>query len=91
MNNEARQHYLHELRREWLRWGFLDRADAVVRLRNEGYSLRTLAKVALCSEGTIRNYEILGRVPPAAQLYLWEGRVSIRRLVKEVRRQKLQV
>jgi lambda repressor-like predicted transcriptional regulator len=86
MDNEARQYYLRELRREWPAGGSLERAGAVVRLRNEGYSLRTLAKVAGCSEGTIRNYEILGRVPPAAKQFLYDGLVSMRRLVKAARK-----
>ncbi len=58
----------------------------MVRLRNAGYSLRKLAKVAGCSEGTIRNYEILGRIPPAGQQFLDDGRVSMRRLVKAARK-----
>jgi hypothetical protein len=85
MNNDARYHYLRQLQGEWPRWGFLDRAEAVMRLRNEGYSLRQLAKVAGCSEGTIRNYEIVGRVPPTAHQILDDGRVSMRRLVQMVR------
>jgi predicted transcriptional regulator len=86
MNNDARQYYLRQLQNEWPRWGFLDRGEAVMRLHNEGYSLRQLAKVAGCSEGTIRNYEIVWRVPPAAHRFLDDGRVSMRRLVKEVRK-----
>jgi hypothetical protein len=67
-DKDARHYYLRELRRELPAWGTLERAHAVVRLRNEGYSLRPLAEIAGCSEGTIRNYEILGRVsPPASQ------------------------
>jgi hypothetical protein len=85
MDNDARYYYLREFLREWSAWGFLDRAEAVVRLRNEGYSLRTLAKIVGCSEGTIRNYEILGRVPPAAKQILFDGRVSMRRLVQLAR------
>ena len=57
----------------------------VVRLRNAGYSLRKLAKIAGCTEGTIRNYEILGRVPPEAKQILYDGRVSMRRLVQLAR------
>ena len=86
LNDDARNYYLRELRREWPAGGTLERAGAVVRLRNEGYSLRQLAKVAGCSEGTIRNYEILGRVPPAGQQILEDGRISMRRLVKTVRK-----
>jgi hypothetical protein len=85
MNNDARYYYLRELLREWPAWGFLDRAEAVMRLRNEGYSLRQLAKVAGCSEGTIRNYEIVGKVPGEAHRILDDGRVSMRRLVQMVR------
>jgi hypothetical protein len=88
MNDEARYHYLRQLQSEWPRWGFLDRGEAVVRLRDEGYSLRTLAKVAGCSEGTIRNYEIVCRVPPAAHRLLDDGRLSIRRVVKAVRKER---
>jgi hypothetical protein len=77
--------YLRRLQGEWPRWGFLDRAEAVMRLRNEGYSLRQLAKVAGCSEGTIRNYEIVCRVPPAAHRILDDGRVSMRRLLRMAR------
>jgi hypothetical protein len=57
-----------------------------VRLRAEGYSLRQLAKVAGCSEGAIRNYEIVGKVPGEAHWILDDGRVSIRRLVQMVRK-----
>ena len=86
MDNDARYQYLRELLHEWPTWGTLERAASVVRLRNAGYSLRKLAKVAGCSEGTIRNYEILGRIPPAGQQFLYDGRVSMRRLVKAARK-----
>lgn len=85
MNDAARYNYLRQLQGEWPRWGFLDRAEAVIRLRNAGYSLRQLAKVAGCSEGTIRNYEIIGQVPPAAHRILDDGRVSMRRLLQMAR------
>jgi len=85
MNNEARYHYLRQLMHEWPRWGFQDRAEAVARLHNEGYSLRKLAEIAGCSEGAIRNYEILGRAPWQAKQMLDDGRVSMRRLVQLAR------
>ena len=85
MDNDARYYYLRQLLHEWPAWGTLERAASVVRLRNEGYSLRKLAKVAGCTEGTIRNYEILGRVPPAAKQILYDGRISMRRLVQLAR------
>ena len=81
----ARYYYLEELLYEWPDWGTLERASSVVRLRNAGYSLRRLARVAACSEGTIRNYEILGRVPWEAQKIHYDGRVSMRRLVQLAR------
>jgi lambda repressor-like predicted transcriptional regulator len=85
MNDDERYQYLRELLHEWPRWGTLERAAAVVRLRNEGYSLRKLAKIAGCSEGTIRNYEILGRVPWHAKKMLYDGQISMRRLVQLAR------
>ena len=85
MDDDALYNYLRELLHEWPGWGPLERADAVVRLRNAGCSLRKLAKVAGCSEGTIRNYEILGRVPWEAKQMLRDGRVSMRRVVQLAR------
>jgi transcriptional regulator with XRE-family HTH domain len=85
MDDDARYNYCRQLLHEWPAWGTLERANAVVRLRNEGYSLRKLARIAGCSEGTIRNYEILGRVPRAAKQILYDGRVSMRRLVQLAR------
>ena len=57
----------------------------MVRLRDEGFSLGRLAKIVGCTEGTIRNYEILGRAPLEAKRILYDGRVSMRRLVQLVR------
>jgi len=54
-------HNLRELLYKWPAWGTWERDTSVVRLRNEGLSLRKLAKTAGCTEGTIRNYELLGR------------------------------
>ena len=65
--------------------GTLERAAAVVQLRNQGLSLRKLARTAGCSEGTIRNYEILGRVPWQAKKMVYERRISMRKLVQAVR------
>jgi len=76
---------LHELLDRWPVWGTLERAESVVRLRNEGLSLRRLARTAGCSEGTIRNYEILGRVPWQAKQMLYERRISMRKLVQAAR------
>lgn len=76
---------LRELLYKWPAWGTLERADAVVRLRNEGFSLRKLARIAGCSEGTIRNYELLGRVPWEAKQMLFDGRVSMRQVVQVAR------
>jgi hypothetical protein len=53
---------LRELRFKWPAWGTLERATSVVRLHNEGLSLRKLARIAGCSEGTIRNYDLLARL-----------------------------
>jgi len=57
----------------------------MVRLRNEGFSPRKLAGAVLCGEGTIRNYEILGRVPWQAKKMVYERRISMRKLVQAVR------
>ena len=76
---------LRELISKWPVWGTLDRAEAVVWLRNEGFSLRKLARTAGCSEGTIRNYEILVRVPLQAKQMLYERRISMRKLVQAAR------
>lgn len=53
----------YQIQRNWNIWSDLDRGDAIVLLRNQGESHRTLAKIAGCSEGTIRNMEIVGRLP----------------------------
>ena len=82
MDNDARYNYCRQLLHEWHAWGTLDRAGAVVRLRNEGYSLRRLGKIAGCSEGTIRNYELLGQVSDYWRQALIDGRISMRRLVQ---------
>jgi lambda repressor-like predicted transcriptional regulator len=76
---------LRELRYKWPAWGTLERAEAVVQLRNEGLSLRKLAKTAGCCEGTIRNYEFLGRAPWEAKQMLYDGQVSMRRVVQLAR------
>jgi hypothetical protein len=73
---------LRELPYKWPDWGTLERAEVVVRLRNEGLSLRKLAKIAGCSEGTLRNYDLLGRTR-----YYWrkahiDNKISMRRLVQ---------
>jgi hypothetical protein len=72
---------LRKLLHEWPAWGTLDRADAVVWLRNQGLSLRKLARTAGCTEGTIRNYEILGQMPHHWKQALIEGQFSMRQLV----------
>jgi hypothetical protein len=41
--------------------------------------------MAGCTEGTIRNYEILGRAPWQAKEMLYQRQVSMRRLVQLVR------
>ncbi len=84
-DDDERHYYvvegLRELRHKWPAWGTLERADAVVWLRNEGLSLRKLAKIAGCTEGTIRNYEILGQVPAFWRQAHIENRFSMRQLV----------
>jgi lambda repressor-like predicted transcriptional regulator len=65
--------------------GTLERAEAVVQLRDQGLSLRKLARTAGCSEGTIRNYEIRGRVPWQAKKMVYERRISMRKVVQAVR------
>ena len=85
MDDDNRYYYPRELVHAWQAWDTLERGDAVVRLRDEGYSLRQLAKIAGCTEGTIRNYEILGRVPLEAKRILCDGQTSMRRLVQWAR------
>ena len=79
---------LRELLYKWPVWGTLERADAVVWLRKEGLSLRKLARTADCSEGTIRNYELLGRTRYYWRQAHYDGRVSMRRLVQLAREAK---
>ena len=50
------------------------RGDAIVRLLNEGASRRMLARVVGCSEGTIRNMEIVGLMPADWKRFLVGGR-----------------
>jgi hypothetical protein len=80
---------LRELRFQWDDWGTLERAASVVSLRKQGCSLRMLAWVACCSEGTIRNYEILGRTPNHWKQAHIEGRYSMRQLVQFARDEKM--
>jgi hypothetical protein len=81
MYEDERRYYLYEFCDRWGTWSSLNRADAVARLRNEGFSLRKLAKIAGCSEGTIRNYEILYQMPDHWQQVYVEGQYSMRQLV----------
>lgn len=76
---------LHELLHKWPAWGTLERADAVVRLRNEDLSLRKLARTAGCSEGTIRNYDLLGRTTSYWRKAHIDNKISKRRLVQLAR------
>ena len=89
-SDDDERHYLilerlRERRYRWPAWGTLERADSVVWLHNQDLSLRKLAKVAGCCEGTMRNYEILGQVPDYWRQAHIESRFSMRRLVQLVR------
>jgi hypothetical protein len=76
---------LRELRFKWPAWGTLERGDAVVWLRNEGYSLRKLAKIAGCGEDTIRNYDLLGRTTSHWRKAHIDNEISMRRLLQLAR------
>jgi hypothetical protein len=76
---------LRELLYKWPAWGTLERATSVVRLHNEGLSLRKLARIAGCSEGTIRNYDLLGRTTSYWQNAHINDQISMRRLVQLAR------
>jgi len=71
----------------WARLAPLDRAAAVVRYHSQGCNHRRLAKMLGCSEGTIRNYELLGRLTVQAQTMYYEGRISLRKLLRIAREQ----
>ena len=77
------------IRYNWKRWNDLQRADAILLLRNEGESQRTLAKIAGCSEGLIRHIEIVGRLPNSWKQLLLDGH-STRKVVKAWRAQQKQ-
>jgi hypothetical protein len=79
---------LRELHFKWPVWGTWERGESVVRLRSEGVSLRKLAEIAGCSEGTIRNYELLGWARPYWKEELFEQRISMRRLVQLAREEQ---
>ncbi len=80
MTDQALLYSLYQLRRNWSTWYDLDRGAAIVRLRDEGISLRKLAAIAGCSEGLIRHYEIIGRLPYSWKQYLVQG-YSARKVV----------
>jgi hypothetical protein len=90
--DDERHYYLvarlRELRDHWDTWGTLERVESVVRLRNEGLSLRKLARTASCSEGTIRNYELLGRTRSYWKKALIDQGISLRRLVQLAREER---
>src|SRR5947209_18753092 len=76
-----------DARMKWNEWGDLDRAEAVVHLRRWGLSFRVIAEIAGCSEGLIRNFELLGIAHPRDKQKLYERRITTRQLERLSRRQ----
>ena len=75
----------------WPQLGTLERGEAIVSLLKYPVSMRRLASIVGCSEGTIRNYEIIGRLTPPFKQALRDGRYSVRQIVGLVRRLQKQV
>jgi len=57
----------------------------VVSVLHYGISMRKLAKILGCSEGTIRNYEIIGLLTAPYKQALLEGRYTARQILALVR------
>ena len=75
------------IRLYWNTWHDLERGEVIVRLRQAGATHRELAGIAGCSEGNIRNMEIVGRLPWYWKEGLLNGH-STREVLKAWRAQK---
>ena len=89
MDPETAHELAIELNRNWKVWSDLERGAVVVALRDYGVSHRKLAKIAGCSEGLIRNIEIVGLLPHHWKQYLLDGH-STRRVVAAWRKRRAQ-
>jgi hypothetical protein len=89
MTYETAVKIAQDIRDNWKRWNDLERGAAIVLLRDTGVSHRKLAWIAGCSEGLIRNMEIVGRLPYAWKQYLLDGH-STRKVVAAWRAQRQQ-
>ena len=77
--------YSQEVVVKWQDWGPRERAEAILWLRKQGRSLRKIAAAPHCSEGLVRHYEIIARLPGQWKETLDHGRYSARQLVANVR------
>jgi hypothetical protein len=75
------------IRLYWHTWHDLERGAAIVRLRKAGFTHRELATIAGCSEGNIRNMEIVGLLPWSWKEALMNGH-STREVLKAWRAQQ---
>jgi hypothetical protein len=89
MTYKAALKIAQDMETNWERWHDLDRAEAVLALLDYGLSRRALARIARCSEGSIRNMEIVGRLPDPWKQYLREGHAT-RNVVAAWRAQRRQ-
>lgn len=76
-------HLAQAMRTGWNQWTLAQRVHAVLRLRAT-VSQRKLAKIAGCSEGTIRNMEMVGRMPESGRELLRRG-YALRRVLRQWR------
>ena len=66
----------------------LERGEAVLMMLEYGISMRGLAKIVGCSEGTIRNYQIIGMLTDWSKRDVEEGRYPLRQIVRSIRQQR---
>ena len=75
------------IRLYWHTWHDLERGAVIVCLRKAGLTHRELATIAGCSEGNIRNMEIVGLLPWSWKEALMNGH-STREVLKAWRAQQ---
>lgn len=77
---------IDDLAADWSHLGPLERGERVVDILAYGLSNRKLAAILGCSEGLVRHYDIIGRLPDYWKQALQEGRYSAREVVARARR-----
>jgi hypothetical protein len=67
---------VRNLRANWNNWEIVTRAAAIAGLRRADVSVATIARIAECSEATIRRLEVIDRLSPELKARIRAGEPS---------------